>query len=81
MHKDMAELWSAFSSVSVTREHAQFAREWAPEELLKEENKNFRINDPYYRWMVAQDAVELGAAVILTTAGTCSGTGHRRRQD
>jgi len=67
--KDMAELWSAFSSVSVTREHAQFARQWTPEELLKEENKNFRINDPYYRWMVAQDAVELGAAVILTTAG------------
>lgn len=67
--KDMAALWSAFSSVSVTREHAQFARQWTPQELLEEGNKNFQINDPYRRWMVAQDAVELGAAVILTTAG------------
>jgi acetyl-CoA C-acetyltransferase len=67
--KDMAELWSAFSQVSVTREHAQFARAWSAEELLEDGSKNFRINDPYRRWMVAQDAVELGAAVILTTAG------------
>ncbi|MEP2990287.1 MAG: hypothetical protein ABJN65_14995 [Parasphingorhabdus sp.] len=67
--KDMAELWSAFSGVSMTREHAQFARDWTPEEMLEDGNKNFRLNDPYRRWMVAQDAVELGAAVIMTTAG------------
>ncbi len=67
--QDMAELWSAFASVSVTREHAQFARNWTPEQLLSDEDSNYRLNDPYRRWMVAQDAVELGAAVIMTTAG------------
>ncbi|VAV91228.1 hypothetical protein MNBD_ALPHA04-2141 [hydrothermal vent metagenome] len=67
--KDMAELWSALSGVSVTREHAQFARGWTAEELLADENANYRLNDPYRRWMVAQDAVDLGAAVIMTTAG------------
>ena len=67
--REMAELWAAFSGVSLTREHANFARDWSPEELLQDDNGNYRLNDPYRRWMVAQDAVELGAAVILTTAG------------
>ncbi len=67
--KDMAELWAAFAGVSLTRDHAQYARDWTAEELLEDDNGNYRLNDPYRRWMVAQDAVELGAAVILTTAG------------
>lgn len=67
--RSMAELWEAFAGVSLTREHAQFARSWTAEELLADDHGNYRLNDPYRRWMVAQDAVELGAAVILTTAG------------
>ncbi|MEO9600139.1 hypothetical protein [Parasphingorhabdus sp.] len=67
--QSMAELWEAFAGVSLTREHAQFARQWTAEELLADDHGNYRLNDPYRRWMVAQDAVELGAAVILTTAG------------
>ncbi|GAA0478315.1 acetyl-CoA acetyltransferase [Parasphingorhabdus litoris] len=66
---DMAELWSAFSSVASTREHAQFAKDWSAEELLQDGSGNYQLNDPYRRWMVAQDAVALGAAVIMTTAG------------
>lgn len=67
--RTMVELWSAFSKVSLTRDHAQYARQWSEEELLCEDHGNYRLNDPYRRWMVAQDAVELGAAIILTTAG------------
>ena len=67
--REMAELWAAFASVSVTREHANFARDWTAEELLEDDHGNYQLNDPYRRWMVAQDAVELGAAAILTTAG------------
>jgi len=67
--KGMAELWEAFAGVSLTRDHAQFARNWTAAELLADDHGNYRLNDPYRRWMVAQDAVELGAAVILTTAG------------
>lgn len=72
---EMAQLWSAFSDVSMTREHANFARRWTAEELLQDDHGNYRLNDPYRRWMVAQDAVELGAAVIMTTAGHAAGLG------
>lgn len=78
--QDMVRLWSAFSEVSMTREHAQFARHWTPEELLGEEHGNYRLNDPYRRWMVAQDAVELGAAVIMTTAGHAAELGIAEEQ-
>ncbi len=66
---DMAELWSAFSSVASSREHAQFAKDWSAEELLQDDGGNYQLNDPYRRWMVAQDAVALGGAVVMTTAG------------
>lgn len=73
--KDMARLWSAFSSVASTREHAQFAKDWSVDELLSDEGGNYRLNDPYRRWMVAQDAVALGGAVIMTTAGHAADLG------
>ena len=72
---DMAELWSAFSSVASSREHAQFAKHWSKEELLISDDGNYRLNDPYRRWMVAQDAVTLGGAVIMTTAGHAADLG------
>ncbi|MEW4468909.1 hypothetical protein AB1K62_13875 [Parasphingorhabdus sp. JC815] len=72
---DMAQLWSAFSSVASTREHAQFAKHWSKEELLQDGGGNYRLNDPYRRWMVAQDAVALGGAVIMTTAGHAADMG------
>lgn len=73
--EDMAALWSAFSSVASSRTHAQFARDWSAEELLQDDGGNYRLNDPYRRWMVAQDAVALGGAVILTTAGHAADLG------
>lgn len=73
--QDMARLWEAFSEVSLTRKHAQFARKWTAAQLLAEDDGNYRLNDPYRRWMVAQDAVELGAAVIMTTAGHAASLG------
>jgi len=67
--RDMAALWSAFSSVAGKRKHAQFAKDWSVDALLSDGDGNYRLNDPYRRWMVAQDAVDVGAAVIMTTAG------------
>jgi len=43
--------------------------------LLSDEGGNYRLNDPYRRWMVAQDAVALGGAVIMTTAGHAADLG------
>tara|TARA_R110000772_G_scaffold20609_5_gene57385 strand:+ start:3977 stop:5494 length:1518 start_codon:yes stop_codon:yes gene_type:complete len=73
--KEMAELWSALSSVASSRTHAQFAKHWSAEELLQDGGGNYQLNDPYRRWMVAQDAVALGGAVILTTAGHAADLG------
>ena len=71
----MAELWAGLSKVAPTRTHAQFARRWTADELLEDDHGNYRLNDPYRRWMVAQDGVELGAAVVMTTAGTAADLG------
>ena len=66
---EMAQLWSAFSAKAGTREHAQFPRDWNAAELCDDANGNYQLTSVYRRWMVAQDAVDVGAACILTTAG------------
>ena len=66
---DMATLWAAFSQKSLEREHAQFARGWSAAELVDEAGGNYQLTDIYRRWHVAQDAVDLGGAIILTSAG------------
>ncbi len=67
--REMAELWSAFSAKAETRTHAQFPGYRSPEDMLGDGNANYPLTDIYRRWHVAQDAVDLGAAVILTSAG------------
>ncbi len=66
--REMAQLWSAFSKKSLDREHAQFPKVWSVEELLSDDNGNYQLTDIYRRWHVAQDAVDLGGAIILTSA-------------
>lgn len=65
---EMATLWSAFSMHSLDRDHAQFPKIWTTEELLSDDHGNYPLTDIYRRWNVAQDAVDLGAAIILTSA-------------
>ncbi len=66
---EMAALWSAFAHKAAANSHAQFARDWSVEDLQNETGGNYQLTQIYRRWMVAQDAVDLGAAVVLTTAG------------
>ena len=66
---EMAALWSAFSAKAETRTHAQFPGFRSPEALQSDDNANYPLTDIYRRWYVAQDAVDLGGAVILTSAG------------
>lgn len=67
--REMAALWSAFSSKAETRTHAQFPGYRSPEAMLSDDNANYPLTDIYRRWHVAQDAVDLGGAIILTSAG------------
>lgn len=65
----MAELGSAMSAKSLTREHAQFARHFTTSDLVRDNESDYQLTDIYRRWRVAQDAVDLGGAIILTSAG------------
>jgi acetyl-CoA C-acetyltransferase len=71
----LGDLWSAFSGKSLTRDYAQFAKHWSTIALREEGDGNYQLTDIYRRWMVAQDAVDMGAALIMTTAGTARDLG------
>ncbi len=66
---EMAKLWAQMSQKSLDAEHAQFPKQMDTNALTADTADNYRITEIYRRWMVAQDAVDLGGALILTTAG------------
>jgi acetyl-CoA C-acetyltransferase len=65
----MSEIWAPFSTVAAANPYSQFpiARDVGFLETVSPEN--YQIADPYLKWHVAQDAVNLSAAVIVTTVG------------
>jgi len=63
----ISELWSGFSEVAAQNPYAQFPRARAADFLATESDENYAVADPYLKWHVAQDAVNQGAAVILTS--------------
>ncbi len=65
----MAELCAAMSLKSLDRQHAQFARHLDTAALMGGDATDYQLTDIYRRWRVAQDAVDLGGAIILTSAG------------
>lgn len=70
-----ARLWSRFSDVAATHRHAAFPQPRSPDFLGSESADNYRLADPYLKWDVAQDAVDQGAAVIVTSAGEAQALG------
>jgi len=65
----MAEPGDDQSVASLTREPAQFAKHFTVSDLVRDNESDYPLTDIYRRWRVAQDAVDLGGAVILTSAG------------
>ena len=65
----MAELFAGFSSVASRNPYAQYPRELSQEYLQTRSDENYPVADPYLKWHVAQDAVNQGAALILTSVG------------
>lgn len=63
----MSELWARFSQVAEQNPYAQFPKALTPEYLETESDDNYRISDLYLKWHVAQDAVNQGAALVLTS--------------
>jgi len=67
-HLDMmSELWAAFSEVAAQNPYSQFPVTRSAEFLKTPSKENYRVAEPYLKWHVAQDAVNQGAAVILTS--------------
>ena len=71
----MADLWRGFSKIAAGNEHAQFPEARSREFLREVSDSNYRVADPYLKWHVAQDAVNQGAAVILTSVGAAKKAG------
>jgi len=65
----MGEVFAPFSAVAAANPYAQFPVVRSAAEIADETPENFLISEPYTKWMVAQDAVNQGAAVVLTSAG------------
>lgn len=65
----MGELFSRFAHVAAHNEYAQFPVERPADFLSTPSADNYLLSEPYTKWMVAQDAVNQGAAVVLTSAG------------
>ncbi len=71
----MAELLSGFSQVAADNPYAQFPKARTADFLATESTENYALADPYLKWHVAQDAVNQGAAVVVTTVGRATAMG------
>ncbi|MFT4564550.1 MAG: acetyl-CoA C-acetyltransferase [Gammaproteobacteria bacterium] len=65
----MGELFARFSQVAAANEYSQFPIERSVDYLATPSADNYLLSEPYTKWMVAQDAVNQGAAVLLTSVG------------
>jgi len=74
----MAELWAGFSAVAAANPCGMFPTARSADFLRTPSAENYPVADPYLKWHVAQDAVNQGAAVVLTSAGEADRLGIAR---
>ena len=65
----MAALFASFSEVACRNPYAFWQQQHSSAELLAEGHDNFPISLPYTKRLVAQDAVNQAAALVLTSVG------------
>jgi len=65
----MASLWEGFAAVAAANPHSQFPQARNAAFLRTPSAENYPVADPYLKWHVAQDAVNQGAALVLTSTG------------
>ena len=71
----MSELWAKFSDVAAKNPYAQFPTARSAAFLATPSKENFEISDPFLKWHVAQDAVNLAAAVLVMSDDKASTLG------
>jgi len=65
----MAELLAPFSTVAAANPYSQSPVAYTTEQLAAVNNGNYAISLPYSKLLVAQDAVNQAAALLLTSVG------------
>ena len=71
----MGRLMAPFSAVAAANPHAASRKTWTPEAIAAVGAGNRMIADPHAISVVARDQVNLGAAVLLSTAGAARALG------
>ncbi|MEX2480001.1 MAG: acetyl-CoA acetyltransferase [Gammaproteobacteria bacterium] len=64
-----------FATVAAANPYAQFPEERSADFIATPSPANFQLCEPYNKWMVAQDAVNQGAAVVMTSVGVARSLG------
>lgn len=67
--RHMARMFAPFSEIASRNPFSQFPVAYAEQELAQESDANYAISLPYTKRLVAQDAVNQSAALVLTSAG------------
>jgi acetyl-CoA C-acetyltransferase len=63
----MAKLFATFSVVAAQNSYSQFPVARSADFLATASVENYAISDPFTKWLVAQDAVNQGAAVLIAS--------------
>ena len=71
----MSGIWAGFSQVAAMHPYAQFPKAQSADFLATASPENYPVADPYLKWHVAQDNVNQGAAVIVTSVGHATALG------
>ena len=61
----MADLFAPFSEVAAANPYAQFPKRRSAEFLATASEENYALASPYLKWLIAQDAVNMGAAILM----------------
>jgi acetyl-CoA C-acetyltransferase len=67
--RHMAELMAPFSEVAAANPYSQTGIAYSAKELATQGKSNYPISLPYSKLLIAQDSVNQGAALLLTSAG------------
>lgn len=73
----MAQLLAPFSQIAADNPFAQFRQVRSADFLASMSPENYPLADPYRKWLIAQDRVNQGAAVLLMRAGEARAAGIR----
>lgn len=71
----LSQLWARFSEVAAANPSAWSRRAWRPEELRTVSDDNRMIAFPYPKRMNANDRVDMGAALVMTSLDAARSAG------